>query len=149
MNQLVFIQSQRSGKTAPRGQAGFSLLEVLIALAILGIAVAFIVSFFPASLENTQIAAQRAVVSELAESSLNRFRTSGAEHLWESIARLQDIYPMYLATGIYTTYSLYEDYYTLLTPLRGAEDVFLQRVSFTVELPNERSQSFVTYIAEQ
>jgi len=145
-----------NAQNRPRGtyhakgaEVGFSLLEVLIALAILGIAVAFIVSFFPTSLENTQLAAQRAVVSELAESSLNRYRSSSAEHLWETIARLQDIYPMYLASGTGETQGLYESYYSLFTPLRGAEDTFLQRVTFTVSMPDGRNESFVTYIAEQ
>lgn len=138
---------------ARRGQSGFSLVEVLIAIAILLFGIVAVVRLFPASLTNVQTAAQRTVAAELAETSMNRLRTAGAEHVWETVARLRDIYQMYQVVGTVgqfeTAGNLYDNYWTRVTPMRGAQDTFLQRITFTVDMPNERRSTFVTYVAEQ
>jgi prepilin-type N-terminal cleavage/methylation domain-containing protein len=138
---------------ARRNQAGFSLVEVLIAIAILLFGIAAVIRMFPLSLTNTQQAAQRTVVSELADTSLNRLRAAGAEHVWETVARLRGIYDMYLTDATMDQFgragNLYDNYWTRVTPMRGAQDTFLQRITFTVELPDERQRTFVTYVSEQ
>ena len=139
--------------TSPRrNRAGFSLIEVLIAVAILLFGIAAVIRMFPLSLANTQQAAQRTVVSELADSSLNRLRTAGGEHVWETIARLRGIYEMYLVDVTVDQFGraghLYDNYWTSVTPMSGAQETFLQRVTFTVELPNDRQRTFVTYVSD-
>lgn len=136
-----------------QNQAGFSLVEVLIAIAILLFGVVAVIRMFPLSLTNTQQAAQRTVVAELADTSLNRLRMAGAEHVWETVARLRGIYEMYLVDVTVDQFgragSLYDNYWTRVTPMRGAQDTFLQRITFTVELPDDRQRTFVTYVSEQ
>jgi prepilin-type N-terminal cleavage/methylation domain-containing protein len=141
-------------RTHPRhSQAGFSLVEVLIAIAILLFGIAAVIRMFPLSLTNTQQAAQRTVVAELAETSLNRLRTAGAEHVWDTVTRLRGIYEMYLIDGTVgrfeTAGNLYDNYWTQVTPMRGAQGTYLQRITFTVEMPDERKRTFVTYVSEQ
>jgi len=33
--------------------------------------------------------------------------------------------------------------------MRGAQDTFLQRITFTVDLPDDRQRTFVTYVSDQ
>ena len=138
---------------ANHSQGGFSLVEVLIAVAILLFGIAAVIRMFPISLTNTQQAAQRTVVAELAETSLNRLRSAGAEHVWETVARVRGVYEMYLIDGTVGQFeraeNLYDNYWTRVTPMRGSQDTFLQRITFTVEMPDERKRTFVTYVSEQ
>ncbi len=57
-------------------QQGFSLLEVLVAFAILALAVATILSLFASGLRNTAVAAEYARALTLAESHLAAFQGS-------------------------------------------------------------------------
>jgi len=148
----VMTPNSRSAQPS-NAQHGFSLVEVLIAIAILLFGIAAVIRMFPLSLTNTQQAAQRTVVAELADSSLNRMRTAGAEHVWETVARLRGIYEMYLFDVTLDQFgragNLYDSYWTHVTPMRGAQDTFLQRITFTVDLPDDRQRTFVTYVSDQ
>lgn len=127
-------------------QKGFTLLEVLIALAILGLAIVAIFRLFPASLQQARIAAERTVIAELASSRLGQVRAAGAEYLLQGP-------PSFLnattASEVYASGALYDGYYSSIQRMPGSDETYLQRVTFTVNLPDGRHETFVTYVAKQ
>ncbi len=124
------------------GQQGFTLLEVVIAMAILLIGIVSIVSLFPSSLMQARMANERTVTAELANSVLGQIRASSAEALYNS--RI----PRSLL-AIYGVYGLYEGYSTNVRRLNGASDTFLQKVTFTVSFADGRKESYTTFVAQQ
>jgi prepilin-type N-terminal cleavage/methylation domain-containing protein len=62
-----------AGTAGPRPGAGFTLLEVLVALIIFGIAFAALASLFQTSLRQTATAEDLRRATELAETQLERF----------------------------------------------------------------------------
>lgn len=129
-------------KSTLKRQEGFTLLEVLIALAILIIGIMSIMQLFPNSLLQARIAAERSITAELANSKMGAIRAASAEALYQNA----------LPPGIiaaYGSYGLYEGYTTSVSRLSGASEVFLQRITFSVAFPEGRRQSFVTYVAQQ
>ena len=129
-------------RRAHRGQEGFTLLEVVIAMAILLIGIVSIVSLFPSSLMQARMANERTVTAELANSVLGQIRASSAEALFNS--RI----PRSLL-AIYGVYGLYEGYSTNVRRLNGAGDTFLQKVTFTVSFADGREESYTTFVAQQ
>ncbi|MBI5093206.1 MAG: prepilin-type N-terminal cleavage/methylation domain-containing protein [Candidatus Hydrogenedentes bacterium] len=63
---------------------GFTLIEVLIAMVILGVGIIAIFKMFPDSLRQARVAAERTIVAELASSRLCQVRAAGAENLLRS-----------------------------------------------------------------
>lgn len=128
-----------------RAETGFTLLEVLIALAILIIGIVAVMQLFPRSLLQARQAAERSVTAELANSQLGQIRQSGAQNLFEG-----RIPPELMGIrDIYGAYGLYQGYTTTVQRMNGAADVFLQRVTFTVEFPDGRSEKYVTFVTAQ
>ena len=125
---------------------GFTLVEVLVALAILGVAIVAIVKLFPDSLRQARVAAERTIVAELASSKLGQVRAAGAESLLQG-------QPAYLslntASQVYKTYLMYDGYTSNVQRMPGSDETYLQRVTFTVKMPDGRLETFVTYVAKQ
>lgn len=125
---------------------GFTLVEVLVALAILGVAIVAIIKLFPDSLRQARVAAERTIVAELASSRLGQVRAAGAENLLNGR-------PSYLnltaASQIYQTSLMYDGYTSNVQRMSGADETYLQRVTFTVKMPDGRLETFVTYVAKQ
>jgi len=120
---------------------GFTLLEVLVALFILLFGIVAVMQMFPTSLLQARTAAERTVASQAADSVMGQIRQFGAASL------LHDQLPLTLlhfdrANGIY-------GFNTTVQRLNSPSNVSLQRVTFTVVMPNGRQQSFVTYVSEQ
>ena len=125
--------------------AGFTLLEVLIALAILIIGIVAVMQLFPRSLLQARQAAERSVTAELANTQLGQIRQSGAQNLLNG-----RVPPELLSIrDVYGAYGLYQGYNTTVQRMNGAADVFLQRVTFTVEFPDGRSEKYVTFVTQQ
>ena len=123
-------------------RAGFTLLEVLIAIAILVIGITAVMQLFPASLLQARMAAERTVTSELTNSVLGQVRASGAAALF-----YRRIPPQLLQ--LQGQEGLYSGYSATIQRLAGASDMYLQRVTFTVNFTDDRSDTFVTYVAQQ
>lgn len=125
---------------------GFTLIEVLVALAILGVAVVAIMKLFPDSLRQARVAAERTIVAELASSRLGQVRAAGAESLLQG-------QPAYLnlsaASQQYKTFLMYDGYTSNVQRMHGSDETYLQRVTFTVKMPDGRLETFVTYVAKQ
>ena len=115
-----------------------------------------VMQFFPASLTNARIAAERTVTAELANSVLGQIRASSAEALFQgktplnllsSAGRVYNIYGQF--TNIVRTGGLYEGFTTTIQRLNGGAGEFLQKVTFTVTFADGRQETYVTYVARQ
>ena len=126
--------------TTMRKHRGFTLIEVLVALAILAIGVLAVVSVFPAALGNIRIAHQRSMAAELAEDTLDRVRMTGARSLYEG--------PYGPLPALGTAADMYRVHRVNVQPLAGAGDTSLQRVLFMIDMQDGRRQTFVTYVSE-
>ncbi len=137
-----------------RSVAGISLVEVLVATAIFSIGIVAVMRLFPQALTQLQTATQRTVASQLAETELGRVRVATAENLF----REQSIMNGSVVSSLYSTGQIFQGYTTTAMPMRGSYQVnsdgdsvgtFLQRVTFTVLMPDGREEVYVTYVAKQ
>ena len=126
-----------------RGQRGFTLLEVLGALTILGSALLVVFLLFPSALRVAKRAGERRVVSEAARSVLGQTRAAGAENLMENKFTFLDQILPNAETHYHTVQR------TSVQRIRGGGHVALQRVTFTAEMDDGRFETFVTYVARQ
>jgi Tfp pilus assembly protein PilV len=118
----------------------------LVAATIFVIGIVAVLSFFPTALKQLQVANQRTISAELAESNMAEVRVATAEALFNQ---------QFLTSGltaishIYQGYELYSGYFTAVSPMRGGDSTFLQRVTLTVQMPDGREETYVTYVAKQ
>ncbi len=120
---------------------GFTLLEVMIALAILLIGILGVSVLFPEGLNNARRASQRTITSQTAHSVLGQIRASSAEALFRGQIPLELI-QLDDANAIY-------NFTTTVERLGGAAEVYLQRVTFTVTFSDGRSENFTTFVARR
>ncbi len=125
-----------------RRRAGFTLVEVLVALAILLTGIISVLVMFPQSLKAARIAAERSVSSQAAHSVLSQIRATSADSLYNQRLLPELLNQPKSAANIY-------GYATSVARLSGASEVYLQRVTFTVTLSGGRTESFTTFVAEQ
>lgn len=122
-------------------QKGFTLLEVLVALAILLIGIGTVMQIMPISLLYARSAAEQTVASQAADSVVGQLRQMGAAALfYDEVPK--NLVSFEKASGFY-------GYATTFQQISGSTESFLQKVTFTVTLPNDKQQQFVTYIAQQ
>jgi Tfp pilus assembly protein PilV len=126
-----------------KSEYGFTPLEVLIALAVLLIGVLALMKLFPMGLQNAQIAQERLQAAGLADERLGMLRMAGSEGLIDGSTN-----PNFTGmANINAAFTQYQAYYTHSQRMLGAEDTHLQRVVFTVTLPDGRRESYVTYVS--
>ncbi len=118
---------------------GFTLVEVLVALTILSVGIMAVMKLFPMSLRQARGAAERTSAGQLASSQLGELRILGA----------RDVFNLAPLRSVDVTYSIYEGYRRTITRLKGADEVYLQRVTLSVEMADGRVEQFVTYVARQ
>lgn len=133
--------SSRRRKT---GRAsGFTLVEVLVAMVILGVGILAIVQLFPQSLRQTRVNAERTDIGQLASSKLDRLRMEGvggmSQWIVDNAMRNLD------ATA--RAYTLYEGWQSTVQRTAIGPDTY--RVTFTVKLTDGRTETFVTYVTKQ
>ncbi|GMV99092.1 MAG: hypothetical protein AMXMBFR84_02310 [Candidatus Hydrogenedentota bacterium] len=137
------------GAARPRREAGFSLVEMLIALAILLVGVAGAFQLFPRSMRQARQAQELQAISELADSNFGRVKFSGARSLWLGNLEFDTALRLVNGQGQY----LYDGYVTSVTRVGNAAEQYassnyLQRVVFSVVMPDGRREQFVTYVTE-
>lgn len=124
---------------SPHNQ-GFTLLEVLIALTILAVGIIAVMQLFPASLTSAREAVEDTVAAELADSKLGKVRAAGADRLMRGLSSIDTVY---------SASAVYAGFQSNVQRLRGAGSVGLQRVTFRVDMPDGRQETYVTYVANQ
>jgi prepilin-type N-terminal cleavage/methylation domain-containing protein len=135
----------REHKHAKRQKAGFSLVEILIALAVLSIGIMAVMRLFPISLRHAQGAQEHTIASELANERLGRVWTAGANQLFEKDLEASEWLTMRQAVN---SYSIYDRYNATVQRMAGAGDVYLQRVTFSVQMADGSYETFVTYVSQ-
>jgi type IV pilus modification protein PilV len=130
--------------TAMRTNAGFSLLEVMVALTILAVGVIGVIQLFPESLRQSRIAQERTSVASLASTQLGRVRAGSISDLVSNWAVRNAFREL---TQAQRAYAVYDSWRASVNRIGG--DVDLYRVTFSVTMFDGREERFVTYITEQ
>ena len=152
-----------------RNTSGFTLVEMLMALAILAIGMVSVVQLFPQSILQMRKAAELTVTSETAATVAGEIQGMGAEALFDdevpkSLLRvfresdlLQDLVddglaPVDIDAEMDELRALeqvegFYGYNTSIQRLNSDDDVFLQRVTIAVTLGGGNRQTYTTYVA--
>jgi prepilin-type N-terminal cleavage/methylation domain-containing protein len=130
--------------TRKRAQAGFSLLEVIVALTILAVGILAIMQLFPSSLAQTQRAASRTAVASLARTELGRVKASG---VGGPLTRWAEQNALRQFTTAEQAYTLYESWRSSVQRVPGGVDLF--RVTFNVRMYDGGEEEFVTYVTRR
>ena len=130
----------------PRGAAGFTLLEVLIALTIMAVGIMAVMALFPKSLDRQRVAAERSVIASLARTQLSEVRVGGTGPNGVLAWAKNNAYNVVAEAA--RGYTLYDAWRVNATRV-GQSDVGLYRVVFTVRLHDGREEEFVTYVTDR
>jgi len=139
-----------------KGPKGYSLLEVLVAMAILMIGIIGTFRIFPMAMRQTRQADEIIQAGELAASRLDQLRMVGATEIKK--------YDYNDPASVFWNYSftdgnpevnspevdfICESYATSIQRTEGPSNINLQRAVFSVRMKDGRDETFVTYIVEQ
>lgn len=125
-------------------QAGFSLLEVMVALTILAVGIIAVMQLFPASLDQQRSASERTTIAALARTELGMVRAGGVGNQlmnWAEQNALREL------TAAQRAYALYEGWRSTVQRVGGEVDLF--RVTFSVTTGSGQEETFVTYVTQQ
>jgi type IV pilus modification protein PilV len=123
--------------------SGFTLIEVLVAVAILGVGILAVMGLFPQSLRAARAAAERNAAATAAGSELSRLRA--LDNVSEMRAWINKN-TMDGLTAAESVYAIYAGTKASVTRLPGTQDVF--RVTYRVKMTDGRYESYVTYVTE-
>lgn len=132
---------------------GFTLLEVLISLVILGVGVMAVVQVFPPALSQARLATERVTAAAWADEELSVLRARGLSdsphNLFWPVRSTETVST--LMREAYLQYNIQcmgmPDY---LRPLRQAAQIYyLYRVTVAVPMSDGRVETFVTYVSKQ
>lgn len=127
-----------------RADAGFSLLEVIVALTILAVGILAIMQLFPTSLRQTRKAAERTSVASLARTELGRVKASG---VGDPLTRWAEANAIRQFTVAEQAYTLYESWRSSVRRVPSGVDLY--RVTFNVRLYDGSEEQFVTYVTRR
>lgn len=131
-------------KSRRPSSGGFTLLEVLIALAILAVGIVAAMQLFPASLRQSRMAAERTAAANLANSELSRLR---AIDVGNDFSSWLDRNGLDLLSTTERAYALYNGWSTTVQRTAGLSDTY--RVTFSVQMLDGRRETFVTYVTRR
>ncbi|HOK08410.1 MAG TPA: prepilin-type N-terminal cleavage/methylation domain-containing protein [Candidatus Hydrogenedens sp.] len=124
---------------------GFTLLEIVIALAIIAGGLVAVFALFPSALKLLTDSAADANISNLARTELSRVRVSGALSTGLNLWLKDTAFQMIETTA--SAYELYQHYGASASRVPSGKDLY--RVTFKVRLNDGREERFVTYVTEQ
>jgi type IV pilus modification protein PilV len=126
-----------------RHRDGFTLLEVLIALAILTIGIVAAMQLLPYSLRQSRAAAERTAAAHLANSEMSRLRAMDIGQQ-EGFRQWLNLNTLRAADA---SYDLYSGWSTTVQRMGIDSDTY--RVTFSVQMLDGRRESFVTYVTRR
>jgi Tfp pilus assembly protein PilV len=128
--------------------AGYTFIEMLIAMTILIVGIVAIMRMLPIALREAHLAGEKSVAAQFADAQLGLTRSVGAD----AVQYFPDSYPQavrHTLVGMDQINAMYTAYQSDTQRMRGADETFLQRVVFSVEMPDGRRETFVTYVTRQ
>jgi len=125
-----------------RHNAGFTLVEILVAVAILAGGIIAVMRLFPSALVQTQTAAERTTVASLARHKLGNLRAGGFGPQLEKWFQENALHNL---TETESAYDLYDSLRATLHRVGGRTGLY--RATFVVEMLDGRQEKFVTYVA--
>lgn len=124
--------------------SGFSLLEIVIAMAIIAGGLVAVIVLFPSAQKLMVNSAANANVTNLARTELSKVRVGGALSTglsyWEQETTFQ------MLDSAESAYSLYQNYGSITSRVPIGKGLY--RVTFRVLLNDGREERFVTYVTE-
>lgn len=127
---------------------GYTFIEMLIAMFILIVGIVAIMRMLPVALREAHLAGEKSVAAQFAGSQLGLTRATGAETLQLDYINFPTSARMSINQSA-RIYSMYEGWQSDMQRMNGAYETYLQRVVFSVEMPDGRRESFVTYVTRQ
>lgn len=124
---------------------GYTFIEVLIAMTILIVGIVAIMRMLPIALDQSQGANERTLAAIQADQQLGVARAAGAEDL---VLR-QNANWRYELQGKETGNVMYTAWNRSIQRMADPGGGYLQRVVVSVEMPDGRKESFMTYVARQ
>jgi Tfp pilus assembly protein PilV len=130
---------------------GYTFIEMLIAMTILIVGIIAIMRMLPIALREASLAGEKSVAAQFAGSQLGLTRATGAETIQLDNQNFPMSARMIFSTAInvYDINNMYTGWQTDMQRMNGAYETYLQRVMFSVEMPDGRRESFVTYVTRQ
>lgn len=134
--------------TRTRTRAGFSLVEVMVALVVIAVGLIAIVGLIPQGIQSSRSAADNTLVATIVHDTFNGFRQLALTSTWPPLSAPQDIY--YDVAGTNAAPAIPDRYYRIhLTP---QSTPFLLVVTAVVTWPAKsaapaNTNVFVTQIA--
>jgi len=122
-------------------KGGFTLLEVLIALAILTVGIVAAMQLFPYSLRQSRAAAERTAAAHLADSQISRLRAMDIGQDFSQWVDKNTPFQPGSADDLYSGWST--------TVQRTGINTDTYRVTFSVQMLDGRRENFVTYITRR
>ncbi len=132
---------------------GVGLLEVLVAMTILSIGIIGAMQLFPMAMRNVQTANERTVITNMASSRLQELQSAGGENLLlrrlEQGGRARSVPALATAGHLNQSSEIYGLYTSSVQRMRGASQVYLQRVTMNVQTSDGRYEQYVTYVTRR
>jgi prepilin-type N-terminal cleavage/methylation domain-containing protein len=125
---------------------GFTLVEVLVAMVILGIGILGVTILFPAALRDSQRASSSTVAAVYADSVIDLLRAQGYRAIGKMWPSSQQIQILRQADTIYRLYG--EPDVRIIYLVSAASDLY---ATVVIEIPffDGRTDRYVSYIARQ
>lgn len=127
----------------PTGQAGFTLLEIIVSLTILAVGIMAVLQLFPLAQTQARKASERTTVASLARTQLGKVKAGVVGNTlsdWAVENALKQLNEQERA------YALYDSWRSSVQRVAGDVDLF--RVTFSVRLFDGSDETFVTYVTE-
>lgn len=129
-----------------RNARGFTLIEVLVAMVILGIGILGVTILFPAALRDSQRASGTTVAAVYADSVIDVLRAQGYRAIGQMWPESQQIEILRRADEIYRLYG--EPDVRIIYLVSAANDLYAT-VVVKIPFPDGRTEEYVSYIARQ